>query len=213
MEFATITPSRNDRPELLEFCRHQLQRMVGVKPSKSYFIIHESQKYPDLIDRIKHGIKRARNDGFEFVFIMEDDDFYPIDYFCKMEPKESDCFVGSPETTYYNLRNNTWQTMAHPGRSSLFNTGFNLNCIKFFDFPQDNKTNLDIELWNFANQKNLSTRFVKNGSVGMKHGLGICGGKGHEWTMKNQDEHWEWLKANVDTEAFTFYKSLKVKNI
>lgn len=210
MEFATITPSKGDRPELLEFCRHQLQRMT-LKPSKSYFIINQTSKYPDLVERVKTGIKRALQDGFEFVYIIEDDDYYNPTYFEQMQPKEDDCFVGSDRTTYYSLRNNTWQTMQHTGRSSLYNTGFNLTCSKYFDWPDDNAKFLDIKMWEFAMQKGLKKRFIPNGSIGIKHGIGQVLGKGHDMVMPNKDEYREWLKKNVDPEAFMFYSQLKVK--
>lgn len=210
MEFATITPDRWDRPELLSFCKHQIDRMT-VKPTKSYFITYQPAHFPDLIERVREGIKRAMNDGFEFVFILENDDFYPADYFEKMMPTESDCFIGDNKTTYYNLRNNTYRTFEHSHRSSLFNTGFNLNCIRFFDWPKNSTVFLDIDMWQFANDKGLKRRFVDSGSVGIKHGIGMVGGRGHKMTMKNADPNREHLKTIVDKEAFEFYQKLKVK--
>src|SRR6478609_4183129 len=205
IEFATITPDRGDRPELLDFCRHQLRRMT-LRPSKSYFIINKSSKYPDLVERVKTGIKRALQDGFEFVYIIESDDYYNPTYFEQMRPTDDDCFVGSDRTTYYSLVNNTYQTMPHKGRSSLYNTGFNLSCSRFFNWPDDNTKFLDIKLWEFANEKKLKTRFVYNGSIGIKHNLGLVLGKGHSMNMSITDANFEWLKNNVDAEAFDFYK-------
>lgn len=210
IEFATITPSRGDRPELLDLCKHQLSRMT-VKPSKSYFISYKPTRFPDLVDRVKEGIHRARVDGFSFVFIVEDDDFYCNDYFEKIAPTENDCFIGSEQTTYYNLRNKTYDSFIHPKRSSLFTTGFNLDCIKFFDFPNPDTIFLDVEMWKFAGQKQLKRRFVETGAIGMKHGIGKVGGKGHKMEMKNRDEEMAWLKSKVDNEAYAFYKQLKLK--
>jgi len=134
---------RFDKPsfKLLDFCKHQLSRMT-VKPSKSYFVNYKATKLPDLVDRVKEGIHRARVDGFNFVFIVEDDDFYPADYFEKIAPTDNDCFIGCEQTTYYNLRNKTYDSFYHPKRSSLFTTGFNLDCIKYFEWPKPETQNI-----------------------------------------------------------------------
>jgi hypothetical protein len=210
IEFATITPTRGDRPELLEFCKHQISRMT-VKPAKSYFIGYPPTKFPDLVDRIRMGVQRARTDGFSFVFIVEDDDFYPADYFERIAPTDNDCFIGSEQTTYYNLRNKTYDSFLHPKRSSLFTTGFNLDCIKYFEWPKPETIFLDVEMWKFAGQKQLKRRFVETGAIGIKHNTGLVGGKGHKMTFKNMDEEMAWLKSKVDQESYIFYKSLKLK--
>jgi len=209
IEFATITPSRGDRPELLDFCKHQLSRMT-VKPSKSYFITYKPTRFPDLVDRVKEGIHRAKSDGFDFVFIVEDDDFYDKDYFKRIAPTDQDCFIGTELTTYYNLRNKTYDSFLHPRRSSLFTTGFNLTCVKYFDFPKPETIFLDIELWKFAAAKQLKRRFVETGAIGIKHNIGQVGGKGHKMEFKHRDEEMAWLKSKVDTEAYAFYKSLNL---
>lgn len=209
IDFATITCDRGDRPELLDFCKHQLSRMT-VKPAKSYFISYKPTHFPDLVDRMKEGITRARRDGFSFVFIVENDDHYPADYFEKIAPTENDCFIGSEQTTYYNLRNKTYDSFYHPKRSSLFTTGFNLDCIKYFEFPHADTIFLDVEMWKFAGQKQLKRRFVETGAIGIKHNLGKVGGRGHKRTFKNQDYALEYLKSKVDNEAFEFYKGLKL---
>jgi hypothetical protein len=160
---------------------------------------------------MKIGIQRARNDGFTFVFILESDDWYPADYFEKIAPTDSDCFIGSEQTTYYNLRNKTYDSFYHPKRSSLFTTGFNLDCIKFFEFPKPETIFLDVEMWKFAGEKQLKRRFVETSAIGIKHGIGKVGGKGHKLEMKNRDEEMAWLKSKVDQESYIFYKSLKLK--
>ncbi len=210
MEFATITPCRyGERQELVSFCKHQIERMT-VKPAKSYFVSYKTSKFPDLVERIQEGCKRARSDGFDFVFILENDDFFPLDYFENRIPTDEDCFIGDDKSTYYNLRNNTWRTFDHPNRSSLYNTGFNLSCIKYFDWPNTNTVFLDILMWEFANKKKLNTRFIPSKSIGIKHGLGQVGGRGHVMVGTNKDENREWLKSQIDTDSWAFYQSLKL---
>lgn len=209
MSFATITPTRGDRGQLLEFCKHQLSRMT-VKPDKSYFIDWEPKSEEvDLVPRIKDGIAQAEVDGFDEVYILEDDDFYRPDHFERLQLNGAD-FIGEEKTTYYNLRNQTWQTMNHTGRSSLFVTGFKISALKNFNWPRLNERFLDISLWDHAKRHKLKRKWVETGAIGVKHGQGLFAGRGHVMEMKNKDLEMEWLKANVSTDAFLFYKSLNL---
>lgn len=209
MSFATITPSRGDRPQFLEFLKHQISRMT-VKPEKSYFIDWGPQSEEvDLVTRVKDGIHQALHEGFTEVYILEDDDAYRPDHFERMQLNGSD-FIGQETSTYYNLRNNTWQTMSHPGRSSLFITGFKLSALKDFNWPRKNERFLDISLWEHAKRFKMKRKFVETGAIGIKHGQGLFAGRGHVMEMRNKDLNMEWLKANVSTDAYLFYKSLNL---
>lgn len=209
MSFCTITPDRGDRVQFMDFCKHQIERMT-VKPDKSFFIDWKPQtKDFDLTTRVKDGIHQALHEGFNEVYILESDDFYPKDYFEKMQLNGAD-FIGEERSTYYNLRNSTWQTMNHAGRSSLFITGFKLSALKDFNWPRPNERFLDISLWEHAKRHKLKRKFIETGAIGIKHGQGLCGGAGHRMTMKNSDPEMEWLKSKVDQDSFTFYKSLNL---
>ncbi len=205
MTFCTITPTRSDRPQFLNFCKHQLSRM-NTKPSKSYFIDHPPKNGEvDLVSRVQEGIKLSKADGFDLVFIIEDDDYYKADYFDNIPDAD---FIGEQSTTYYSLRNNTWQTMEHQGRSSLFTTGFKISALEGFNWPKQTEKFLDISLWNHAQRKKRAWR--NTGAIGIKHNVGLCGGIGHRLVMKKSDPQREWLKDNVDLESWTFYQSLKL---
>lgn len=207
MSFCTLTPSRGDRPQFIEFCKHQLSRMT-VKPDKSYFIDYKPKSEDvDLVERIQEGIRQAQADGFNEVIIIEDDDFVKPDHFEKMQLGNAD-FIGEEKTTYYNLRNKTWQTMNHPGRSSLFITGFKISALKDFNWPNRTERFLDISLWSHAKRK--KRKFVETGAIGIKHSIGLCGGRGHQMVMKNIDSEMEWLKTNTTQDAYTFYKALNL---
>lgn len=203
--FCTITPTRGDRPQFLEFCKHQLSRMT-VKPDRSYFIDYlPTGKDVDLIHRIREGVGQAAHDGFNEVFIIEDDDFYPADYFERMQLGDND-FIGCLQTVYYHIKDRRFQVMPHSVRSSLFMTGFRISALKDFNWPERTSPYLDISLWNHAQR--YKRFFTLPGAIGIKHGIGLCGGKGHWKTLKNADPDMEWLKGHVDTEAFTFYSTL-----
>lgn len=203
MSFCVITPTRGDRTKFLDHLGWQISRMT-VRPEHWYIIDHKPKSNAfDLVPRIKEGIKMAYADGFDEVFVLEDDDFFPSDYFETMVLGDAS-FIGSEKTTYYNLSNRTWQTMDHKGRSSLFHTGFKINALNGFKWPADDYVFLDIPLW----QQAKNCKFVESKAIGIKHGIGKVGGAGHRMVMKNTDKNLEWLSSNVDKESFEFYQTM-----
>ncbi len=212
MSFVTITPTRNDRPQLLAFCKRQLDRME-IKPAQSYFIDYEPKsKEFDLVERIKIGVQAAIDAGHEYAFILENDDFYSARYFNAFSKPMADGvdFLGTTETIYYNLVNRTWQKFQHPGRSSLFCTGFKLSALQKFKWPKHDTVMLDLYLWGYSRMLKGSTKYFHNETIalGIKHGIGVCGGKGHTMKLKHTDQHHAFLKSHTDLEAFKFYESL-----
>lgn len=207
-KFCTITPTRGDRPELLEFCKHQLSRMT-VKPDHSYFIDYKPESTSiDLVERVQKGVDLAKADGFEYVFIIEDDDAYPADYFSKFDIGEYS-FYGSEETWYYNIRSRTYNTFQHPLRSSLFITGFAISALEGFNWYAPRNRFLDVAIWQLAER--YPKQFVHPGAIGIKHNLGLCAGRGHVQLGKHSDSDLQWLKANTDKEQFKFYTKLMDK--
>ncbi len=206
-DFCTITPDRGDREQFLSHCKWQLSRMT-IQPGKSYFIDYppiSDQK--DLIERVQYGIDLARKDGFDKVYIIESDDFYPTDYFERMAFLDYD-FVGDEKTTYYHLQNQGYQYEKHPMRSSLFTTGFRISTLDNFRWPEPDKVFLDIELWRHAQRRRLKRRFADSGCVGIKHSIGVTGGVGHKVSIyKRFDKDYSLLKSKVDKYSFEFYTS------
>jgi len=208
MDYCTITPTRSDRPKLLDFCKHQLDRMSEGRPS---FVIDYKPRttLPDLVPRMKIGYEMAREAGAEFVFIIEDDDAYPEDY---LRTKVLDFdFFGYNTTTYYNLRNQTYATFKHKNRSSLFCTGFRVSAMEGFRWPSPTSVFLDLEIWDYAvRKKKHIVLHDNNPCIGIKHGIGLTGGKGHRMKMGSQDKDYRFLQSKVDVDAFEFYKSLQL---
>lgn len=165
----------------------------------------------DLIPRIRKGIDLAQRDGFEWAFIIENDDWYPENYFSLFGDLSGYDFVGFNTTTYYNLRNMTYETMSHPGRSSLFCTGLRISALDRFNWPKDSTTFLDVRLWEHAVRGGRYKLIEHNPCLGIKHGVGKCGGKAHRNVLKNSDTNLEFLRFNVDDEAFEFYSDLMKK--
>lgn len=210
MSFCTITPSRGgERKEFFEFCVQQLVKLTGGK--NNYLMNeHPTGNEVDLVPRIRQGIALAKQDGFTHVYIVEDDDNYKSEYF------QSDLnfdFFGYSDTTYYHLKNRTYQKFTHPKRSSLFTTAFRISALDKFKWDKlklkDKHVFLDIEFWKFATQNRFKVRLLKdNPCLGVKHNLGLCGGKAHKWTMKNKDHDLSFLKSRVDSDAYEFYTKL-----
>ena len=205
MTRCTITPTRGgERKPLFEFCMKQLTEFTG---GKNNYVMNDppTSNEPDLIPRIKKGIELARRDGFTTVRIVEDDDYYSKEYFQDFEED----FFGYSDTTYYNLRNGTYATFKHPGRSSLFTTAFKIKALDGFNWPKDNSVFLDLALWTFAKKTKKKIKLLKeNPCLGIKHGIGKCGGKGHRMTMRYKDNDLKFLRSRVSEEAFEFYKTL-----
>lgn len=201
--YCTITPTRGDRNKLLAFTLSRIPcyQLVMLEEPKSEAI--------DIVPRIRHGIERAKAKGYEYVIIMEDDDFYPRDYVTSIDWTDID-FFGYSDTVYYNLKNRTYQTFDHPNRSSLFCTGLRIDALEGFDWPNDNWPFLDIRLWEFANRTNKRIKLLQNNpALGIKgHGLGKHAGKGHVMLLKYSDNDFSYLKSRVDEEAFKFYSEI-----
>jgi hypothetical protein len=208
-----ITPDRGDRPELLSHCMWQMERQT-VSPLKHLVI-----NYPgisgvvDIVPRVKEGIKQALELGAEFVLIIENDDYYPDNYVETMSKlMERDDIIGSDRSIYYSLQSNCMKIFCHPGRSSLYLTGFRPDMMADFKWPDDTMLYFDIHLWNNFKGKRGFAQFTSK-PIGMKHGQGFTPGNYHNGVvngkaMKNMmmDPARQWLKNNTRPESFEFYK-------
>jgi hypothetical protein len=182
---------------------------MTVKPDKSYFI-----EYPpkddrkDLIARVKKGIELAKSDGFDKVYIIESDDWYPPNYFERLHLDGQD-FIGCNRSLYYNISNRTYEYLHHPNHSSLYCTAFKISALTHFQWPEPQAVFLDLRLWRYAKRQNKKLHLHHDPiGVSIKHNIGLVGGSGHRRELKRTDPDLEFLKAQVDNEAFEFYRSL-----
>ena len=217
MEFCIITPDRNDRPLLTKHMFFQMERQT-VKPQKHYHVNGDPTGPGfDLVTRVIKGIEQARADGFEYCYIIENDDYYPDNYFEHMAFEGAD-FVGIPKTIYYNIMTGDIHPMQHAKNSSLFCTGFKISALKEFKFPPDYLISLDLDIWQYVHRYGHKYRYVDFDHpflpIGIKHGLGMPGGTGHtdgDMIFSDKDDNNRgWLKARIRPESFEFYKSLSV---
>lgn len=181
---------------------------MSVQPEKVYHINYAptSGAY-DIVDRISEGVLQASKEGFDWCFIIENDDYYPFNYFDRFMPHlEKYDFIGQDYSTYYNLGNTTYRTFNHEYRASLFTTAFRISALNNFEWPVHDYPFLDLPLWKYARHKRR--KFIETGALGIKHGVGLCGGKGHIMRMKHQDEQLTYLKQHTDEIGFEFYRGM-----
>lgn len=213
MNIAVIIPDRNDRPEFTRFCLEKLNRQT-LKPSQ---IIHvneppKSQK-PDITYRYRTGYNKVNSD-IDLVALIENDDWYSDTYL--EDSLNTWIGVGKPDilgrnkTVYYNLNVKGYFTMNHTTRSSAMNTL--LKPRLKINWCVDHEVYTDLHLW--MNQPHLRKAIIEQplNCIGMKHGVGLCGGRNHTDYLHryiNKDEDMQWLKANVDQHSYKFYSNIK----
>jgi hypothetical protein len=210
MNICLITPDRRDRPEFLEHCRWQMKRQTL---KADHFIIDDEPKEGviDLVPRIKKGLEIAKSGNFDYCFIIENDDYYPDTYLENMiRNLGNQTLIGIERTTYYSLETLNWRTFIHPGRSSLFCSGFKVAGMSGFEFPHDETLYFDLDLWKYPRTRHFVV--PDQMPIGIKHGIGFCPGNFHQnqsngkpskWTFEDPELHW--LKSNVRRESYDFY--------
>jgi hypothetical protein len=203
-EIAAVTPTRgSDRLKFVEWQKYRVGQLgYGAHYVVDYTPINTRQ---DIYNRIAVGVHKAIADGFKYVSIIEDDDYYPLDYLDNVKKLlEIAPVVGSDITTYYHIFNKGYIVMKHPGRSSLFTTSFHVD--QFKTFPINPMGYFDIALWKRVTNFNLSTEEL---ALGIKHGIGMCGGNGHTMRFPNKDLDGNFINSWLDAEALHFFNNIK----
>ena len=211
MVIHAITPTRGDRPILLEQSKLYLSRQT-IKPSMHHiidFVPTDNQK--DITKRFRIGLTNAFNEGADLVFLWEDDDWYHPEYIQQMfefwiNSDKPNC-IGIADTYYYHLGLKRWMYMRHPDRASAFCTAVT-SAVLNMKWPDDTYPFFDIELWKQLNGKTLfTTQQLALGIKGHKEGE-LFGGNGHndKWIAYNKnDSDMLWFK-NIVKDDFLFYK-------
>lgn len=151
---------------------------------------------------------------------------------------EPDLF-GTAYTMYYHVYQRGYFEFAHPDRASAMNTFIKPGLR--IDWPADHDPYTDLSLWwnqGIASSTATSAGEVllrdqhltphPNGirtkatwhplntlgrhiSIGMKHGIGLCGGYNHTNKLnryKHSDADGLWLKHWLDADSYAFYRGL-----
>ncbi len=209
INLGVIIPTLRDRPVFLKFCLDRLKRQ-SYKPYKVKIIdyLNNTDK-ADIAKRYKEGIRYLFDKGCDLVAMMEDDDYYPLTYLHELVEKWVDHnrpnIIGCRNTVYYHLPTRKWLEVS-PNHSSAFCTAVSPRAN--IDVCGDYEAYYDLYLW-MAN-KGVQVRFKKI-PIGIKHGIGRCGGRGHQsdfWRNYKADYDGSQLKKWVDNEALQLYLNI-----
>lgn len=234
MRIATITPTRGDRPQFLKMALKLIN--LQTRQPDEIIVVNDPPKSSeiDINGRYHEGCKRAIEKGCDLLFFWEDDDYYAPTYIEAMTKAFEECnpqpqVFGVGMTVYYHLFLRKWGAFLHEHKASAMNTMITKEAYKQFRWPKDNSEKYDIQhgtgfldtqLWEWAQRKKMSKTILYKPnnplSIGIKHGMGKCGGSHHDknesqWLMplRNNDPNMSWLQQHVIPEAFEFYASLK----
>lgn len=223
MNVGVIIPDRGDRPGFLENC----YRMLSVQTLKPAYILpidHEPDNEKcDITQRYRVGyefyckkktplsasVHNSILGGVDVIACIENDDWYAHDYIETMVKEwqkhgKPDLF-GTNYTIYYHLKLKKYYTMRHDSRASMMNTLIKPD-LKF-EWCPDHEPFTDLHFW--INVKGITKKVFEPDhiiAVGMKHGIGLCGGRQHVDKLHryiNDDRGF--LKNTLDQESFDFY--------
>lgn len=210
MKIGIIVPTRGDRPKFLENCLRLIQNQT-LKPHvvKVVDFAPISDK-KDITMRYRIGYtEMCAEHDLDLIAFMEDDDWYAPDYLETMAREwEKHCkpdIFGTNYTIYYHIFRKEWFTMYHYTRSSMMSTVIKPNLA--INWCDDEQPYTDVHLW--QQLKGITYKPEKHICLGIKHGIGLCGGyshvdKRHRFTEKDFDgQFFKSIVGNV-----SFYESL-----
>jgi hypothetical protein len=208
MKLGALTITRGDERKMF---KPQLHR--NISKQKLRIDHHIIVDYPpkgkknDMFERMKLGVEKAVALGIDWLYIFEDDDYYSEHHTEVLRHREGKNMVGISETVYYHIKNKAYRKQTHNGRASLFATAFNpLYVIDFFQSRVNSKY-IDVDLWKWAKHTHLLPDV--RSCTGIKHGVGLCGGYGHNGLSYSKDDfNLSMFKSRVDEKGFNFYKGL-----
>lgn len=213
MKIGVIIPDRGDRPKFLENCLRMLKTQT-IQPD----IIELVDDIPlndncDITWRYRTGYDRLRNKDLDIIAFIENDDWYAPDYLETMINQwvnfgKPDVF-GTNYTIYYHIKLFSYLTMNHDTRSSAMSTIIKPDLD--FAWCPDHEPYTDMWLWNKL--KGIVFHPEKHICLGVKHGVGLCGGRSHVDRLERYsnvgqtDFDKTFLSATLDKESFEFYSN------
>lgn len=213
MKIGIVTPTVSpERKPFLDFLKKRMEKQTRV-PDMWYLVNYANKTGKiDLTERYEKGITLAFKEQCDLVLFMEDDDYYPLTYIedISNEWQKTKCnLIGVDPTVYYHLGLKAIWTSKSIKHASAFCTGVARNAK--INVCPDNFAFFDLALWK-ANENKMLCK-LETPPIGIKHGLGVCGGSFHRTQArydKYDDKQQSILRSLVDEEAFEFYKSIKL---
>jgi glycosyltransferase involved in cell wall biosynthesis len=215
MMIGVLIPTRGDRPGFIEQARVMIDYQTLRPDAVVVMDFPPEDNKPDITKRVRMGYDKLTEIGIDIVVIWEDDDYYHPGYLQLIHElfENGADLIGFDNTVYYHIGAKRYKRMNHNTHSSLFQTSIRAGLdIKW---PYDDEVFLDIELWRNKHLKRELHRF-ESGCLGVKHGIGKTGGRGHNQqfyagTPDNvrlfDDPEMKWLKE-MTGEHFEFYKNI-----
>jgi glycosyltransferase involved in cell wall biosynthesis len=208
IRIGVIIPDRNDRQKFLENCI----RMIGAQTMQpaEVCLVNDAplSNEKDITYRYRTGYDRLREKGLDAIALMENDDWYHPEYLETMvkewEKQQRPDLLGTDYTTYYHIKERAYFTMFHRSRSSAMSTLIKPDMQ--FKWPVDHEPYTDLHLWHHL--KGVIFRPERQICMGIKHGIGLCGGKTHVDKLHRYDhfdQDFSFLRAKMDEESFKFY--------
>ena len=214
-KLAVVIPTRGNRERFLDFSLKRLNEQT-LKPDEIIIVNDKPRSNnKDIAWRYKVGLQRAKEKKCNAVIFWEDDDWYSIDYiewlYKKWIEYNSPFLFGIDETYYYHIRVNKYNYMKHPQRSSAFCMIVNPSEVLKCNWPKDDYPFLDLHLW--RNHKGTAISFGDRvRAIGIKHGIGMVGGGGHNINFKwTNHKAYDWFINIIDKESLNFYNSIEWK--
>lgn len=208
MRVAVLIPDRGDRPEFLKNCIRMMSCQT-LRPAHIE-IVNDTplSSACDITYRYRIGYDRLREKRVDLIAFIENDDWYAPNYLEKMvehwiktgKPQ----MIGTSETIYYHLKHRSYFSHYHVTRASAMNTLIVPDLR--FGWCHDTEPYTDIHLWETVPGEVINTSSVL--SMGMKHGVGLCGGSMHTDRLHRyteSDADFSFLKKHLDPESFNFY--------
>lgn len=212
MKIGIIIPDRGDRPLFIKNCYRQLFRQtVWMEASAHIITVNDPPKTidVDITARYREGYDRLRDRGLDVIAFIENDDWYSIEYLKVMvsqwEKAGRPDLFGTNYTIYWHMRLKKYFTMRHYQSAHMMNTLIKPD-LKF-EWPLDQDPFTDQWLWNHIKSRRVwqPDHII---SIGMKHGVGKCGGYTHVDKLHryiNDDNGW--LQNTIDAESFEFFNN------
>lgn len=218
IKIGVLIPTRGDRKQLLDFALKQIQQQI--QQPQEIEVVNDApvSDKPDITWRYRIGCERLVKKGCNFIVFWEDDDFYRKDYINAMLNKWIELgypdLIGLNHTIYYNIFTQQYLKMFHNTHASMMSTCISAAGVKKLNWGDDNYSFTDTIIWKQLKSKSLWTS-KEEICVGIKHGIGLCGGGGHSPKFGHyrlQDTNHEHLSTLVSREALCFYKQISMKS-
>lgn len=188
-KIGALIPDRGDRPSFTKLCLYMIERQTYKFDEVAHVNYKPKSDQVDILDRLLYGVEELRSKGVDFVYVIENDDYYPPNYVASSLPgwrfESLVDFVGYPQTIYYHIHSAKGKILTHNNHSSLFCTGFKIDALDRINWPKKNSPFIDVAIWRYAIRSRKKIRWVRDCQpIGIKHGIGLCGGSGHRSGLK-----------------------------